>query len=142
MFWRLNLQNFVNRQLKQLHKQYKKIYADLKKKKASFFDVFCTQLRELRDKILVAKAITTDADMSKHSEIFALCLAIAEIEQYYNCISNYYDCTNNVPRRKDTSKTDEEVAKEFAAEQADHWMFFWNLLEDNLERWLEFDTNI
>ena len=136
------MQNFVNKQLKQLRKQYKKIYTDLKKKEVSFFDTFCTQLRELRDRLLVVNTITAEADMSKYSEVFALCLAIAEIEQYYSCISNYYDCANNVPKRKDTSKTDEEVAKEFATEQADHWMLFWNLVEENLERWLELDTHI
>jgi hypothetical protein len=123
---------------KQLYKKYNKKLQTLHKNNfeglVNNMDYFITYLKFMRDYyILTEPLIVNDGD--ENLKIATLATAVAEYENYQNCIHNYYMFTGEIAKPK-VEGTSEEIQAKYTAEKAFHWNSFWNLVRLNMEEWM------
>lgn len=124
--------------IKQLKKENKNI---IKATVDSPFDYLVTQLRRIRDKLIVINNIQ---DIKENEVIACLCIAINEYDLYKTCILDHYILNNRGEILEAINKNlkSEEVLENYNKEREEHWNNFWQLVQDCGQEWFyedEFD---
>lgn len=100
--------------------------------------LFVTYLQYLRDyHIIKSLEVKPDADDDKLAKkIIFFTGAVAEYEQYENCIHNYYDVTATSVLPKNNGGREETLAA-YNKEKNTHLNTFWEIIKLNIEDWRE-----
>jgi len=95
-------------------------------------EYFVTHLRFLRDYYILTENLGTPEN--ENLKITNIATAIAEYENYQNCIYKYYKKENN-QLVKIIDGTAEEVAAKYDKEKKFHFNCFWQLVAIGMESW-------
>lgn len=123
---------FYSKELKRLNKNNsKKSIIDL--------DYFITNLKFIRDQIILSEPLLIDD--KENMKIATIATAIKEYKSYTNCITKYFNKENNILVPKVPDKKD-ELTEQYQKERAFHWNNFWSIVKDNIEDWGFTDDSI